>query len=218
MICLAARSTLYPLQSALTRLAHLTQALAMTTEQRRSIISDSSYKRVAFVRNPSVRAYSVYLSKFKHLDQKSSDYKLFMEHLMGKEWVRSHDVTTMERLSFEAFLDQVKQNGFDGDEVWDSINTICGMDSVTYDYILRTESYTEDATKLLKALGLPKIPPAVFNITEFRVETEGIGAQMPEAVLRKLGDIYEDDYSKLGYTREGKDFILAPTQVDNISF
>mmetsp|Transcript_30281 Transcript_30281/g.116151 ORF Transcript_30281/g.116151 Transcript_30281/m.116151 type:complete len:375 (-) Transcript_30281:674-1798(-) len=210
MVCLAPRATLYPLQSALTKIAKLKRFSDLSPQEKESVFTASGYKRIAFVRNPSARLHAVYVDKFVKKDASSEGYKLFMQHLKGADFVRNNDVSKLPRLTFVEFLKQVKENGFDGDEVWDSINVICGMDKVQYDFILHSESYVADATKLLNGLGLSRIPHAVFDITEFKSETNGIGDKINQEAIDILASLYTADYDKLGYTRGGRDFIRAP--------
>ncbi|KAJ8902077.1 hypothetical protein NDN08_006485 [Rhodosorus marinus] len=210
LVCLAPRATLFPLQSALTKIAKLKRFTDLSPQEKDSVFTASGYKRIAFVRNPSTRLHAVYVDKFVKKDAGSEGYKQFMQHLKGVDFVRNNDVSKLPRLTFVEFLKQVQENGFDGDEVWDSINVICGMDKVQYDFILHSESYVADTTKLLNGLGMSRIPQAVFDITEFKTETNGIGDKINQEAIDILASLYTADYDKLGYTRGGRDFIRAP--------
>lgn len=210
MICLAPRSTLFPFQDAILKSPGMVHALSMNKKSREALVKDTSYTRVLFTRNPSTRLYSVYLNKFYNRDKTSSDYKIFMEHLMGQAWVKANNIVELPRPSFMDFLEQIEANGFDGDEVWDPVHRICGMDQMKYDITFHTEDYVNNAGRFLATLGYKKTPSAVMNVTEISRETLGIGNELTAPVLKKLSKLYLRDYMDHGYTVAGKDFLRLP--------
>jgi len=206
MVCLAPRAVLFPLRDVLQKRGGLIEPMQMPEPARANLFRDKKYKRIALVRNPSVRLMSIYKAKFASPPKNSPTYQLFMEHLFGKKWMASHDVTELERPTFSDFVAQVKQNGFDGDEVWDPVTKICGMDKVKYNTILYTENYLADSDMLLNTFDVKVYPPNVKNTTEFNMELIGLAQQISSADLKVISGLYKDDFAEFGYTPGGKDF------------
>eukprot|EP00188_Purpureofilum_apyrenoidigerum_P002419 Plantae.Rhodophyta-Purpureofilum_apyrenoidigerum.ctg24985.p1 GENE.Plantae.Rhodophyta-Purpureofilum_apyrenoidigerum.ctg24985~~Plantae.Rhodophyta-Purpureofilum_apyrenoidigerum.ctg24985.p1 ORF type:complete len:439 (+),score=76.95 Plantae.Rhodophyta-Purpureofilum_apyrenoidigerum.ctg24985:122-1318(+) len=206
MVCLSPRAVLFPLRDVLMKRAGMIEPLKLPEADRADLFRDKSYKRIAFVRNPSTRLMSIYKAKFLTPAKESPAYKLFMEHLFGKAWVASHDIVKIERPTFTDFIEQVKQNGFDGDEVWDPVTKICGMDKAKYNLFLHTENYVDDSNFLLNSFDVNVYPPAVKNITEFHMELIGIAQEISKEDLTLLSGLYKEDYTLFGYTPGGKDF------------
>lgn len=59
-----------------------------------AVLSNDSYLKFAFVRDPSARALSAYMDKFRSLDPRyvASEYRIFLSALLGWRAARDVDV------------------------------------------------------------------------------------------------------------------------------
>uniref|UniRef100_A0A7S1EQZ3 Carbohydrate sulfotransferase n=1 Tax=Timspurckia oligopyrenoides TaxID=708627 RepID=A0A7S1EQZ3_9RHOD len=130
--------------------------LSYSPEDLDRILSDPSYFRMVFVRNPFTRELSAFLNKFVQKSVDDSEYALFMNQLFGYSFFRKNNLTVEQfgRLSFDQFVERVsQQNPVEMNEHWAPQVDLCGLDSISYDFVGRFESMALDSQKVLNLLG-----------------------------------------------------------------
>jgi len=162
----------------------------------------SDFYKFVFVRDPYTRVLSCYVDKFQNRSATKEDYQIWMGQLYDWKYVRDHDVMTLPRPSFRAFIDELlKQDPSRMNEHWMPQAYVCGFGEVPYDFVGRFERLKGDARKVLERLGFadeqfPTQAEIGFPATG---SAKLVGDLYTLETMLKARLLYDTDFSILGY-------------------
>jgi hypothetical protein len=174
------------------------------------LLSDPSFFKFAFVRDPYMRAVSCYMDKFQSYNDAymRTEYRKFLGQLYDWRYARSLDIyDPSSRPSFSAFVDELaKQDPMAMNEHWMPQTLLCGFGDMPYDFVGRMESLNEDVDYVFQKIGRPNetfpthadigFPPSSTGST--RAVADDLYAL---ETMIKIRVIYDVDFnSKLGET------------------
>jgi dermatan 4-sulfotransferase 1 len=130
-----------------------------------TLLSDATFFKFTFVRDPYVRAVSCYMDKFQNRPRSArmseaylrAEYRTFLGQLFDWRYARSVDVDDpSERPSFADFVDELaKQDPTAMNEHWMPQTLLCGFGDMPYDFVGSMENLSADAAYVLRKIGRP---------------------------------------------------------------
>ncbi|XP_047487485.1 carbohydrate sulfotransferase 9-like [Penaeus chinensis] len=154
-------------------------------------------------RHPLERLVSTYRDKF--MDGNDPEEERLIEYV---KWTKRDEAFVNNSITFPEFLDAVVL-----DNEWNGragmyhylrpSSTVCSPCVLSYDYIIRTETFSEDLNCIANKLQLEGIDPALrvnnksggSHSSKYREYYKGI----PSEVLRGIYFIYEEDFFLFGF-------------------
>lgn len=122
------------------------------------LLSDPSFFKFTFVRDPYSRAMSCYMNKFQNRDEGyvRTEYRNFLAQLFDWRYANSVDIEAAPRPSFSEFVDELaKQNPMSMNEHWMPQTLLCGFGEMPYDFVGHMETLEDDAAYALGRIGRP---------------------------------------------------------------
>lgn len=170
-----------------------------------TLLSDPTYFRFVFVRDPYTRLLSCYMDKFRNEDPiyVHREYRLFLAQLFSWREARAADIDTDPRPSFRAFVDElVKHAPVEMNAHWRPQTVLCGFGLVRYDFVGRMENLKEDVRHVFKRLGKPDEQFPTQRQLGF--PPSGASSLLADGLytldlMYKVRVVYEDDFRLLGY-------------------
>ncbi|XP_022102794.1 carbohydrate sulfotransferase 11-like isoform X1 [Acanthaster planci] len=179
-----------------------------------------TYKKFMFVRNPVSRIVSVYRNKFENLEV-YRDAPLYGIRRYGKYIVKKYrrnatlsEVQTGENVTWSEWIayltNQAEESNF-GDH-WMQMSKICSPCDVSYDFIGKLETFSDDADYIMNVLNLTDVIvnfPGRENShpTNSSIDVaKSYFEQVSKRKRRALWNIYKLDFQMLGY--EKPDFLF----------
>ena len=150
----------------------------------------SDWFRFTFVRNPYSRALSCYLEK-----------------VVGLSWLSEKRLPLLgleqgEEVSFRRFLEILDSDPSirEADIHWTPQATLLGLGRVSYDYIGRFESFSQDLTRVMHRLGIEVGADLVGRRTTHEVGANSrILEYYDDACVDLVRSVYREDFERLGY-------------------
>jgi hypothetical protein len=123
------------------------------------ILSDPSYFKFTFVRDPYSRTLSCYLNKFQNRGEAyvRTEYRSFLAQLFDWRYAREVAIESEPRPSFSAFVDEVaKQTPSEMNAHWAPQTLLCGLGEMPYDFVGKMEHLQDDVAYVLNKIGRPR--------------------------------------------------------------
>jgi len=165
------------------------------------------YYKFLFVRNPYDRLVSTYRNKFYE------PFNDIFRNLFGKQILKisrprnvaGWKIEDTYNITFNEFVTYVVHHydhNMGMDDHWRSMNLICKVCSIKYDFIGKMETLVQDSNYVLEKLGVNKtIRFAKSN--EYKVKTKDITKQFYSKVsnknILKIFEVYKEDFIAFDY-------------------
>lgn len=164
-------------------------------------------KRFLIVRHPFERLLSAYRDKLEFREDREYYYKRFGRHITYKYREREKLSNTSAEPTFYEFLQFIAKEKY-FDEHWELYYDSCLPCSITYDYILRFETYNTDERFFIQMMHLngylyqevkirnsnPRGATTNNNILKSYYK------YVPRSLLQELYKIYEKDFRLFSYS------------------
>ncbi len=172
---------------------HHSEAILASRRLPWSVFLDlPSFHAVVIIRNPYSRVLSAFLDKFGNQGALyRSRYGDFEPTPMG----------------FRRFVDYLKDRGTSGNPHWDFQQRLIPFPLTAYDSVIRFESYATGVSEMLQFLEIEfdssKLQTLFPTDTQKKTHSESYMAQFyDEKSIREIGNLYESDFTFLGYSKE----------------
>ncbi len=163
------------------------------------------YRWFTVVRNPHLRALSIYFNKINLLTKQFHRSIYFYGKLRkltaGYSAWRNNQVSLAamrEKISFEEFLLSLRKHGLMFDNHFTPQSIQIGCDYLKFDRILRVETLNEDLPNFLTSIGITITDVMIPRANESRYQNPRLSFFTPETISL-VQSLYEADFSKLGY-------------------
>lgn len=158
--------------------------------------------RFLIVRHPFERVLSAYRDKLEHKDGREYYFRRYGLHI--KRVYRQH-WQDKEEPTFEEFLSFLAKNMI-FDEHWKPITVQCAPCTIQYDYVIKTESFTEENMYMLEQLHLDQLVDINLaeNVnpggrTDIRI-SKMYYSTVPRSLLEQIYKLYRDDFILFDYS------------------
>lgn len=121
-----------------------------------ALLTDPSYFKFVFVRDPYARLVSCYMDKFRSRSPAyvQAEYRNFLAQLFNWRYARGVDLEANPRPSFRAFVDELAKHDPESmNPHWMPQSLHCGFGEMPYDFVGRMETLLPDARYVLDKLG-----------------------------------------------------------------
>lgn len=172
------------------------------------ILLDPSIRKYAMVRDPFSRILSAYLNKVEfllppkpategedHFCKVVREIDIFRRDVLGQ--AHSPEIT------FEVFLLWLRDSGswFTKDEHWAPQVTLLRQPDVAFDIVGRFENLSEDATRILAAMGCDQAFPTPKDVKFAPTQaTEKMKNYYSDAERSLVEDLFAEDLDVFGYS------------------
>jgi hypothetical protein len=174
-----------------------------------SILQDRTIRKYAMVRDPYSRVLSAYLNKVEDL-RPPRQMAASEDHFSKVVWDidsfrREHlDQDRYPEITFEVFLLWLRDSGswFTKDEHWVPQATLLRQPDVHFDILGRFENLTEDAPRILRAMGCDQGFPSQKDVKFAPTKAqEKMQHHYTGPCLDIAKELYRDDLNRFGYSR-----------------
>jgi hypothetical protein len=168
-----------------------------TAEEQDTILTDDSWYRFCFLRNPYRRLLSAYLDK---MDPAKGTYRQVQAYLLGQAGAPLRDGFPSGWPTFSEFLDYVLALPDEArDYHWRSLLNLLQPERMNYQFVGRVSTFHDDFTVVLQRLAAP--PELVATVPDV------VGATLPvplalaylPSMARGVAEAYEKDFAWGGY-------------------
>ena len=167
------------------------------------------YFSFVIVRHPFDRLFAAYRNKLLDPHVRgfreqigSSILRMFRTGLSQKEYASGKNVSFTEFVNY-IIARHDKQTFWQLNEHWQLINKLCSPCMMKYNYIGKMETLEDDAEAILKQLGLENEIKYPSHDGSYHHKTEDVMrsfySQLPESTIRKLYEVYKEDFLAFGY-------------------
>ncbi|XP_074657135.1 carbohydrate sulfotransferase 11-like [Tubulanus polymorphus] len=204
-----------PHQSHVESIAHLNQG------DVRKILTDSSFIRFMFVRNPWSRLLSAFRDKFLNVHNMSKFPQIYWPMLDKYVGLKVYDSTKnggdtlysvpgRRHINFENFLRFVTDGVWDTNfsnfynEHWDLFYRLCRPCDMGYDFIGKYETFAQDYTYLMRKLGIHNLTYMALARPHTSEEyLNNYYRMVDRQVINKVREFYKWDFEMFGYDDYG---------------
>lgn len=129
--------------------------------EAKKLLTDPSFFKFVFVRDPYTRLLSCYMDKFRNMDPNytATEYRTFVAAAFSWRYARSMDPFLAPRPSFRSFIRAIAtvppshMNAH-----WRPQTLLCGFGVMPYDFVGRMEHLQRDTAKVLETIGHAQEP------------------------------------------------------------
>lgn len=172
------------------------------------LLSDQTFFKFLFVRNPFRRLASCYMDKFLNNNSTylHAEYRSFLAQLFSWRYVREiNDVYQHPRPSFQSFVDELtKQQSHLMNPHWMPQVIHCGLGMIPYDFIGKMEHLGQDVDYVLNVIGKSneRFPTQdEIGFPSSGATRKAISAMYSPDVMAKVRMLYDMDFELLGYNK-----------------
>lgn len=172
-----------------------------------ALLDNPEIRKYAMVRDPYSRTLSAYLNKVESRlpvqpEIESEDH--FTKAVRELDRFRQEDLgaDAFPKITFEVFLRwlQTGKSPFTKDEHWALQTTLLRQPGLQFDILGRFENITEDAPRILRAMGCDRAFPSqhLVNFTPTDAQSK-VAQYYTPATYALVDSIFVEDFEKFGY-------------------